>query len=527
MGTRSIENDISVRHKKLLCFTGIFLAVCLYAYRLFLLLDYAFKYVDNDTAIYWLGTVSYSNGFFPEPFFFGQRYGLMIESILTVPFQLLHVPVWIAVPLVSMLIYTLPFIIIAVYTWKRDALTSVLILLLPCLTGLKYDIVTTVPRAFGGSYLIAIIGSLLVISKFNGKPVFTQLWHGIGVFLMMLGVIANLTSATIFCFVICCVIIRDFFNGKSFDENFHAHKYIGSLIGLFLGIALFFGFDSFYTNHPDYDFFASPMLNFSLKAFSENMSDIKAIFAGFSPADNLWIVFPALTVLISLFILIVRWKSGWHLPFVMIMSLIGILLFMAMDKSREFDADAYLYSQIRLYVFIPYLIAMLLCISTFYEKKTVDAAKARPVLYIAVPVMAVLILLTGITKALTLHNAVKQGNKALTEGDDYLKVSPVEAIIDEAEKAKKTCLDNGIQYVVYFTTYDSTGAYAVAALDYGSITTYNAHYERRTWIYHELNEKRSDPVKIYAVFEDRSGVITIPSDVTVVQYLSDLGYKRK
>ena len=48
-------------------------------------------------------------------------------------------------------------------------------------------------------------------------------------------------------------------------------------------------------------------------------------------------------------------------------SLIGILLFMAMDKSREFDADAYLYSQIRLYVFIPYLIAMLLCISTAAE----------------------------------------------------------------------------------------------------------------------------------------------------------------
>ena len=140
--------------------------------------------------------------------------------------------------------------------------------------------------------------------------------------------------------------------------------------------------------------------------------------------------------------------------------------------------------------------------------------------------MAVLILLTGITKALTLHNAVNQGNKALTQGDNYLMVRPVETIIDEAEKIKNYCLDNDIQYVVYFTTYDSTVAYAVAALDYGSITTYNAHFERRTWIYNELNEKRSDPVKIYAVFKDRSGVITIPSDVTVVQYLSDLGFKR-
>lgn len=522
----SIENDISVRHKKLLCFTGIILAVCLYAYRLFLLLDYAFKYVDNDTAIYWLGTVSYSKGFFPEPFFFGQRYGLMIESVLTVPLQFLHIPVWISVPLVSMLIYTLPFIIVALYTWKRDALTSVLILLLPCLTGLKYDIVTTVPRAFGGSYLIVMIGSLLVISKYKGKPVFTQLWHGIGVFLMMLGVIANLTSATVCCFVICCVILRDFFNGKSFDANFHDHKYIGSLIGLFLGIGLFFGFDSFYNNHPDYDFFPAPALNFSLKSFSENMSEISTIFAGLSPSDNLWFICPALIVLISLFILIVRWKSGWHLPFVMIMCLIGTLLFMTMDKSREFDPEGYLYSQTRLYVFIPYLITMLLCISTFYEKKPVDAAKARPVLYIAVPVLIVLVLLTGITKALTLHNAIKQGNKALTEGDRYLYVKPVEVIIDESEKTKKFCLDNNIQYVVYFMPYDSTSAYTIAALDYDTLTTFNALFERRTWIYNELNEKRSDPLKIYAISYNRSSIITIPPDVSVVQYLENCGFKR-
>ncbi len=497
-----------------------------YACRLLLLLDYAFKYVDNDTAIYWYTTACYSKGFFPEPFFLGQRYGLMIESVLTIPLHWLHVPLWISVPLVSMLICTLPFIIIAVYTWKKDSLTSVLILLIPCLMGLKYDIVTTVPRAFGGSHLITIIGSLLLISSYKGKPFFTQLWHGIGVFLMVLGATANISSITLSAPVICFIIIRDFINGNSFEENLHKHKFIGSLTGLIIGASLYFFFNSFYTTHPDYNFYGSPSYSFSLSAFSNNMSDIRNLFAVLSPTDNLWFVFPVFVVLISLFVLIVRRKPCWQLPFFMIMSVIGVLLFMTMSKTRDFDSNSYLYTQVRLYIFVPYLIAMLLCISTFYENKTVDATKARPFILAAVIVMILIAGLSSFVKIRSLRTALRQGNPALIKGDSFLEIKPVEVILDEAEKTKKVCEDNGIQYVIYMTPFHPTCAYASGAVYYGSFTTYIAKFERRTWIYNELKEVRAEPVKIYAILENNREIRTIPPNVSIVQYLKSAGYER-
>ena len=521
-----IENDITVRYKKLLCLTGLILTVCLYAFRVFLMLEYAFKYVDSDTTIFWLGTVYYSNGFFPEPFFFGQRYGLMIESFLAVPFYLLHIPLWITVPLVSMLTCTLPFIIIALYTWKKDALTSILILLIPCLTGLRYDVVTTVPRSFGGGFLLTIIGSLLLMSKYNGKPLFAQLWHGTGIFLMILGLITSIASATISGFAIGFIIIREFLNGKSFDANFHEHKYIGSLIGLFLGIAVCFGLDYFYTIHPDYDFYPSPPFKFSFKALSENLSGIRDIFAAFSPDDDLWFVFPAFVALIILFMLIVRRKSGFHLPLLTILSLIGTLMYMTLTKTRDFEDQSYLYSQIRVFIYIPYLIAMLLCASTFYEKKPIDTAKARPIMYIAVPLMILLVLSAGIMKSLNLHNVIKQDDTKLTRGDDYLEVRPVDDVLDEAEKTKKFCMENDIQYVVNFMPYSYTSTYAIGALNYGSLTTYNAYFERRTWIYNEMKEKPSGNVRIYAIFDDRRGLVILPSDVSVVECFKKWGYTR-
>lgn len=520
------ENDIAVRHRKLLGFAGIALALCLYAYRFILLIDYCFKYLDNDTAIYWYATASYANGFFPEPFFFGQRYGLMIESILTVPLHWLKVPLWISVPLVSMLIYTLPFVIIALYTWKKDALASVLVLLIPCLSGLKYDVVTTFPRAFGSSYLITIIGALLLISQYKGKQIRTQILHGAGVFLMVLGMLANITALTVSALVICFVLVREFINGKSLKDNIRAHKYIGSLAGLLLGAVLFFVFDNFYIEHPDYIIYSSPKLSFSPDTLFKNLSEIKTISGTFSPAEELWFVFPALIVFISVYMLFIRRKLNRQMPFFLIMSFIGILMFMTMTKTRDFDADSYLYSQTRLYVFVPYLFAMLLCISTFYEKKVISSAKAKTVLIAAVSVIILLAVSAGVMKVAILKSLLKDGTSTLTNSDSYLEILPVEEVISEAERTKKACQENGIRYVVYCTPYRSTRAYGGGALNYGTVTTYNAFFERRTWIYNELKEVSSGPDKIYAVSFVNSGVITIPPEMSVVQYLETMGYTR-
>lgn len=526
MNTLPATNDVSVRYKKLFAVLVILLVVCLYGYRIFLLVDYCFKYVDKDTAIYWCATVDYANGFFPEPFFYGQNYGLMTEALLAVPLYWMHVPLWIAVPLVSMIVYTLPFIIIAASTWKRDPLTSVLIMLIPCMLGLEYDLVTTAPRAFGGSYVLAVIGSLLLIEFCNENTLKTQLIHGLGAFLIMLGAIANISSLTISSFSICFILIRKFFNGKSIKENFRTNNFMGSLIGLFLGAVLLFVLNGFYIFHPEYNVYGSTSLSPSLSNLAENLSEIKDLFASYSPADNLWFVFPIMLVLIFLFILVFRRKTCWQLSFLVIMSIIGTLLIMTTSKSRDFDPTSYLYSAARLYVFFPYLITMLLYASTFYEKRTIDAQKARPFVIAAIPLLLLLTLSSGALKIHYLKDIMSKENNSLTSFDPILDVVSVEEVRKDAEKTKQACSDNNLKYVLYFTEFRSTRAYAGGALNYGTVTTYNSIFERRTWIYRELQEQNSVPLKVYAITDSKEGIITIPSGESAVQHLEKLGCKR-
>lgn len=526
MNAISEKNDISVRYKSLLCLLGILLIVCLYAYRFFLLVNYCFKFVDNDTAIFWHATVDYAHGVFHEPFFYGQSYGLLIESFLTVPLYWMRVPLWIAVPLVSMIVCTLPFIIIAVSAWKRDPLTSVMILLIPCMTGLKYDIVTTIPRSFGGGFLLAIIGSLLLIKHYDGKRLKTQIGHGAGIFLMMMGATTIISSLAISGFAICFVIIRSFFNGKSLKENLRAHKYLGSLIGLLSGSVLFFVFENFYSIHPDYDYYHSLDFSLDISALSDNLSEIKDLFAFFSPSDSLWFVAPALLILIFLFILVFRRKPCRQLSFLLIMCVVGTLLIMTTSKSRDFMPTSFLSSAARLYIFVPYLIAMLLYVSTFYEKRTISAQKSRPFVIAAVPLLILIVLSSSTFKIRYLKDKMAEENNTLTVHDPYLDVVSVDEVRKNADKMKQICSDYDIQYVVYFTTYRTTRAYTCEALNYGTVTTYNATMDRRTWICHELEKQNSEPIKIYAVTDSKEGFITIPAGKSVVQHLEKLGFKR-
>ena len=526
MSAVSETNDISVRYKKLLGLLGIILIVCLYAFRFFLLVNYCFKYVDNDTAIYWHAVVDYANGVFHEPFFYGQNYGLMPEAFLTVPLYWLRVPLWIAVPLVSMFVYTLPFIIVAASTWKRDSLTSVVILLIPCMTGLKYDVVTTIPRSFGAGYLLAVIGSLLLIKHYDGKRLKTQIVHGTGIFLIILGATTSITSLTISSFTICFILMREFINGKSFKENLRAHEYLGFLLGLLLGTVLFFGFNSFYSTHPDYEYYRSLDFSLSFSALSDNLSEIKDLFAVFSPADSLWFVAPALLILIFLFILVFRRKPCRQLSFLLIMCVVGTLLIMTTSKSRDFLPTSFLFSVARLYVFFPYLIAMLLYVSTFYEKRTINAQRSRPFVIAAVPLLILLVLSSSALKIRYLKDTMAAENNLLTNGDSYLDIVSVDEVRKDAAKLKQVCSDNGIQYVIYFTELHSTRAYAGDALNYGTVTSYNAIFERRTWIYHELQKQNSVPLKVYAITNSKEGIITIPAGESVVQHLEKMGFRR-
>ena len=64
---------------------------------------------DDDQALMWYGTVHFAHGHFPEPCFFGQNYGSMLESLLAVPLYYLKCPLNYALPLITLLLSLVPF----------------------------------------------------------------------------------------------------------------------------------------------------------------------------------------------------------------------------------------------------------------------------------------------------------------------------------------------------------------------------------------------------------------------------------
>ena len=53
--------------------------------RVITLIRFGFIYTDIDQTVMWNGAYDYSRGIFHEPFFYGQAYNYMLESLLAVP----------------------------------------------------------------------------------------------------------------------------------------------------------------------------------------------------------------------------------------------------------------------------------------------------------------------------------------------------------------------------------------------------------------------------------------------------------
>ena len=116
-------------------------AVFVLVYRLLLIFSYSANYTDDDQALMWCGTVLAAHFDLKEPHFLGQAYGSMLESIAAVPFYWIGVPLNIALPLATSLIWGVPFLIcawISVRNGKtKEAVVIILISLLnSCGTGM-------------------------------------------------------------------------------------------------------------------------------------------------------------------------------------------------------------------------------------------------------------------------------------------------------------------------------------------------------------------------------------------------------
>ncbi len=117
--------------------------------RAYTLFYFGFVYTDIDQLVMWNGAVDYSQGIFHEPFFYGQPYNYMLESLLATPFLFLNIPVYLALPLATSIIVLLPYVIFAILLFKKKYfLWAYLVLTVPVILPLEYQFLTTISRGF-------------------------------------------------------------------------------------------------------------------------------------------------------------------------------------------------------------------------------------------------------------------------------------------------------------------------------------------------------------------------------------------
>ena len=87
------------------------------------------RLVDEDAAIYWYAAREFARFRFREPFFYGQAYHHLGESLVAAPAVAAGLPPWIALPAVSMLIGLATWAVMARLAWRRGAIGLAILLL--------------------------------------------------------------------------------------------------------------------------------------------------------------------------------------------------------------------------------------------------------------------------------------------------------------------------------------------------------------------------------------------------------------
>ena len=488
--------------------------VVVFVYRFYLLWRYSFRYLDGDSAVLWYATACYAHGNFPEPFFFGQNYNMMIEALFAVPLYWLHVPLWAALPVASFFVAAAPFIILSVITFRRNPLAGEIILLFPCFMGLEYDVLTCLPHPFFGGYFFAVVGGILFVECKN------RWLHGLGMFLMVLGYIANATSVFVSTlFVLFC--ISDYFPQTGNERKFELPKLLCALTGLLAGIALNFCFLYFYKLHPMANVNPLGGISFNVDVFCKNFAGLKNLLAGFVFDDRLWFLFVIAYLAVAVHGAL---KCGWKSVLVSSVFLIMLGIFMAVPKTLDFEdrSLSFLFSQARMYLFLPLVLVVLLYLFSLVK---VEDCKLNLRFTSAVFLLEFVACVCCLFKVSQFNEIMQVEANKLTVST-LLPTSTVRNVLKAAEFFRSESLRRNMNLIVVQPRCE-TIVYTSAAIMYGDVDIYESRFDRREWIRKELEKVLNDDTDVLLVFPEdgrstrklTSAIVTVPAGDSIAHYV--------
>jgi len=424
---------------------SLFLAVLsiLIAYRIWVLFQFGVIYTDQDQAVLWEGVMNFSSGLFHETRYYGQAYNTMLEALLATPLYLIGVPVYIALPTVTVLLALLPFFCLAyVLYFKRKEDAGLLVLLIPLLLPIEYDLITTMPRGFVTGLAFVGIASLWLESKRNSSYYLFGLFIVLGFTLNPNSILLSLPLALIY-FLKNLAFIRFYFYG---------------LAGLLSGLLAHLTLNRFYSMNPNYELHR-PISEFSTDYFLEGIEKWNLFFGDVTPlfwGQGFFVLI--ITILSAVYFLR---KRKFHYSTVAI-SLLPVILLPLFNSRLYNAADTVFYSYSRMYLAVPLLFGLLLYL--LHWKK--------------IPRLVLLPLASVVVFKFAFFP--EKLDQRLNEST-YILVRPVQEVLDRCAQLEALSKEHQVDLIIINDFGHIIENYTCGICTQKAVKTLYPSYERRTW----------------------------------------------
>ena len=392
--------------------------------RIINLINFGFVYTDIDQVILWNGAVDYSKGIFHEPFFYGQPFNFMLESIIAIPLLWINIPVHIALPISTSLISLIPFIFLSLFLLKREYyFWAFLCLAFPVLLPIEYNFLTTISR---GNVQAHFIIPFIFIPLFNPESKKNV-------------IVLYLTSAI--CFILNPSSLIIILPISIFIFTYHLKSisfYLKSLIVIPIYFINYLAQD-FYKNHPENILHELVGLSIDSQVFISSFKNLN-LFEYLFPFCSQWgILYPFLFLLLAIYVL----NKSMKKEFVLILTfLILLLVTLAIPKVQEFIPNTgFFFTSSRLYLFVP----ILFIITLFLIFKNVTINKFS--IYMLLVVCGATLIVKNSSISKTVQTTISKTIFPIDKNQDIIK---------RTSELKKIALKYNIDLIVHttFSTWD-------------------------------------------------------------------------
>jgi len=462
--------EIPKRHK-IVFFSLLFL---LLLSKTLTLLQFSTVYTSNDDVIFWQGTRDYASGIFHEPYFYGQNYNFMLESLVAIPFTWIGLPMHWAVPLSTTLLATFPFVWIALVLFRRGFSTGAYIFLaIPVLLSIEYDILTSISRGFIGGIFFA---GFLVYPLVEPKRIRSFIIFGLAA---SFGFIVN-PNAVLFSVPVGFFLLFNNYRNYRF--------YLLAGLATLPALIILYWSKSFYIDNPEYQVHGMWELLFKWKWIGEAFNYLDLFFTGLTPIiwPGNWLILPVLLVLS--FVLFRRNKQQGIVVF---LALVFIILTFGINKIHD-GKDWIFYSSARMFLAVPLILGLALHWIFSGTSKRID--KYAYIVVIGVG-------LTLIAKQLYFPTKLKELEPE--KEINIIHISTIDALEEDCGLISSMLNQHKVDLVVFIPHWNHSDAH-MQLLNYGCSFTdarLNASvislYERRTWQYNFAVKRKHQNVLLY------------------------------